>query len=106
MHGIIYDRGQELPTPLADEPELGVATIQLENDYNHEKLQRESRVNYGKQVTISHSAKVYFIGRVADTDMEIVNNAVDDCWEAKYKTSARKHQRRVTYTWRSGAGRR
>jgi len=106
MHGIIYDRGQELPTPLAGEPELGVATIHLENDYNHEKLQRESRVNYGKRVTISHNAKVYFIGRVADTDMEIVNNAVNDCWEAKYKISARKHQRRVTYTWRGGAERR
>lgn len=82
-----------MPKLLVHEPRLGVAPIRLEKDHAEERLDRTSRVNYNKLVTVEHTVKVYFIGRVVKTDMDIVNNAVDDCWEAKHKISARKHHR-------------
>ncbi|KAK8058705.1 hypothetical protein PG994_009153 [Apiospora phragmitis] len=55
----------------------------------HEKLVKQSRVNYSKLVTIEHNVEVQFIGSITEGDFAIVTQAVDDCWNKKNRHSTR-----------------
>lgn len=68
---------------LDGEPKLGFPTIRMRLSVEGERLQRESRVNYSKIVTVEHNVKVRFIGYVTDDDYELVVDAVNKCWEQK-----------------------
>jgi hypothetical protein len=96
-HGIAYQYGGKA-RPLNGEPRLGYEPIRIELDWPTEKIAKESRVNYSKLLTIEHNVKVFFIGRVYSGDFEIVQQAVDSCWEDKnrhagYRAKAKGHRR-------------
>ncbi|KAK4227063.1 hypothetical protein QBC38DRAFT_364942 [Podospora fimiseda] len=87
-HGIVYQVGNR-PFRLHMEPELGFPPARVELFERTEKLDKESRVNYSKLVTIEHNYRVFFIGRIHPGDfVNIVSPAVDTCWGKK-----RRHHR-------------
>jgi len=65
--------------------------------YQTEKLAKESRVNYSKLVTVEHNIRVFFIGRIASEDFDIVTHAVNECWRVKLhrpgETTSRKSRK-------------
>jgi hypothetical protein len=72
---------------LKHEPRLGFEPVALKMHSSvHEKLAKESRVNYSKLVTIEHNVKVFFIGNIASGDLRIVKDAVDRCWQHKMQS--------------------
>ncbi len=72
------------PSKLLDgEPKLGFPPVKMKMDAHDEKLARESRVNYSTLVTIQHNVKVFFIGKIVQSDLPIVSDAVDKCWKEK-----------------------
>lgn len=82
-HGIVYASGTR-PRMMPGEPDLGFEPVRLELTERTEKLDKESRVNYAKLVTIEHNYRVFFIGRIATSDFHnIVTPAVDYCWQNK-----------------------
>ncbi|KAK0674058.1 hypothetical protein QBC41DRAFT_352197 [Cercophora samala] len=84
-HGIVYASGTR-PRQLPGEPDLGFEPVRLELTELTEKLDKESRVNYAKLVTIEHNYRVFFIGRIASSDfINIVTPAVDYCWNNKHR---------------------
>ncbi|ROW06213.1 hypothetical protein VMCG_04552 [Cytospora schulzeri] len=82
-HGIVCEQGRP-PMPLANEPPLGFSPIHVRMAASNEHISGPSRVNYSKLVTVEHNVKVFFIGRVVDEDLAIVQSAVNECWNAKY----------------------
>ncbi|KKY30539.1 hypothetical protein UCDDA912_g09520 [Diaporthe ampelina] len=80
-HGIVFEKGQQ-PIRLANEPSLGFGPICMEMNTG-EHISEESRVNYSKLVTVEHNVKVLFVGRVLYDDWPTVQQAVDECWDAK-----------------------
>ncbi|KAK8003700.1 Translation initiation factor RLI1 [Apiospora arundinis] len=87
-HGIIYSQGRQ-PMLLKGERDLGYRPVSCEMN-PHETLVKESRVNYSKLTTIEHNVEVQFIGNISATDFEIVQHAVDDCWQKKKRHSTRE----------------
>jgi hypothetical protein len=87
-HGIIYQRGKS-PHTVKGEPKLGFRPVAVDMTEVGEKLARESRVIYGKLVTIEHNVKVLFIGRIVSKDYEVVRTAVEQCWQSKNKRAAK-----------------
>jgi len=82
-HGIVYQTGNR-PFRLHGEPELGFQPARVELFERAEKLDKESRVNYSKLVTVEHNYRVFFIGRIHPRDFsDIVGPAVDICWDKK-----------------------
>ncbi|KAH7141230.1 hypothetical protein B0J13DRAFT_526478 [Dactylonectria estremocensis] len=81
-HGMIYEKGHKSKL-LSGEPKLGFAPVKVELHQDGEKLSRESRVNYSKLITVEHNVKVFFIGRIAAADYDLVADAVNRCWEEK-----------------------
>ncbi|KAH7152906.1 hypothetical protein EDB81DRAFT_931265 [Dactylonectria macrodidyma] len=81
-HGMIYEKGHKSKL-LSGEPKLGFAPVKVEIHQDGEKLSRESRVNYSKLITVEHNVKVFFIGRIAASDYDLVADAVNRCWEEK-----------------------
>ena len=81
-HGVIYEQGKK-PKLQSGEPSLGFRSVRSKLTVEYEKLSPESRVNYSKFVTVEHNVKVFFIGHVISEDLEIVSNAVNECWERK-----------------------
>ncbi|KAI0598153.1 hypothetical protein F4775DRAFT_601592 [Biscogniauxia sp. FL1348] len=88
-HGIIYSAKYK-PKPLKGEPPLGFAPVALNLYAEGEKLAKESRVNYSKLVTIEHNVKVYFIGSIIRSHFDIVQDAVNECWDKKMHRSSKK----------------
>ncbi len=68
---------------LRGEPELRFPPIRMVMDCPTEKLDKESRVAYSKFVTVEYSVKIFSIGRVVPEDFEIVEEAVNICWNEK-----------------------
>lgn len=66
-----------------------------------EHISEESRVNYSKLVTVEHNVKVLFVGRILYEDWPIVQQAVDDCWEAKKSHPGGGHGHRSSHQKRS-----
>ncbi|KAI1164336.1 hypothetical protein F5B18DRAFT_650815 [Nemania serpens] len=91
-HGIVFEVGQN-PRQLRNEPDLGFDPVPLDIYAEGEKLAKESRVNYSKLVTIEHNVKVFFIGRIPYPDFEMVQYAVNKCWEDKMHKSSKKSRR-------------
>ncbi|KAH7121586.1 hypothetical protein EDB81DRAFT_952291 [Dactylonectria macrodidyma] len=81
-HGIIFEKGHKAKL-LSGEPKLGFAPVKAEIYQDGEGIRRESRINYSKLITVEHNVKVFFIGRVAAADYDIVADAVNQCWEEK-----------------------
>lgn len=80
-HGIVYEKGQQ-PIRLQNEPTLRFDPICMEMNPG-EHISEESRVNYSKLVTVEHNVKVLFVGRIFYDHWPIVQEAVDECWDAK-----------------------
>jgi hypothetical protein len=80
-HGIVFERGQQ-PIRLQNEPALRFDPICMEMNPG-EHISEESRVNYSKLVTVEHNVKVLFVGRILYDDWPVVQQAVDECWDAK-----------------------
>lgn len=80
-HGIVFEKGQQ-PVRLPNEPALRFDPICMEMNPG-EHISEESRVNYSKLVTVEHNVKVLFVGRILYDDWHIVQQAVDECWDAK-----------------------
>jgi hypothetical protein len=77
-HGQAYDDRSSRPPRLLDgEPELGVApiAIKIDKDQDHEKIEKNSRINYSKFVSIEHNFPVLFIGRVKSADENTMSRA-------------------------------
>lgn len=91
-HGIVYEEGQK-PRLLKNEPDLGFDPVPLQIYAEGERLAKESRVNYSKLVTIEHNVKVFFIGRIPPPDFEMVQYAVNRCWDEKMHKSSKKSRR-------------
>ncbi len=73
------------------EPKLGFKAVCLQIDNQEEKLAWQSRINYSKLVTIEHNVKVFFIGRIMQSDfLTIVSPAVDRCWEEKIRSKNKR----------------
>ncbi|KAM4061241.1 hypothetical protein HRG_009881 [Hirsutella rhossiliensis] len=81
-HGVIHERGHKARL-LDGEPKLGFAPVRVEMTEEGEKLSKESRVNYSKLVTVEHNVKVFFIGSVVASDWDLVQEAVNRCWNEK-----------------------
>ncbi|KAH8175899.1 hypothetical protein LIA77_04317 [Sarocladium implicatum] len=81
-HGIVYVKGQK-PKLLESEPKLGFPPIKVELSVEGEKLDRTSRINYSKLVTVEHNVRVMFIGSVVADDWPSVQDAIDQCWAQK-----------------------
>lgn len=91
-HGIVYEAGQR-PRQVEGEPRLGFQAVQIHLTEDGERLSRESRVNYSKLVTIEHNVSVFFIGYVAQNSWQIVEEAVNQCWDQKVHHRHPKHER-------------
>jgi hypothetical protein len=89
-HGIVYQSGQKI-RKIDGEPDLGFVPIQVHIKEDGEKISKESRVNYSKLVTVEHNVRVLFIGSVAHDSWEIVNDAVNQCWDQKVHHRKQKH---------------
>ncbi|KAG6355869.1 hypothetical protein INS49_015253 [Diaporthe citri] len=104
-HGIVFEKGQQ-PVRLPNEPVLRFEPICMEMNPG-EHISEESRVNYSKLVTVEHNVKVLFVGRILYDDWPIVQQAVDDCWDAKKShpggtgTSGHGHSHRSGHRKRS-----
>ncbi|KAK3325340.1 hypothetical protein B0H66DRAFT_119375 [Apodospora peruviana] len=92
-HGIIYSEGSK-PKLLQGEPKLGFSPVRMNLDYPSERLAMESRVNYSKLITVEHNLKVFFIGRIASSHLNIVADAVDECWSYKNKIQKDRDNRK------------
>jgi hypothetical protein len=90
-HGIVYQRGHS-PHLLSGEPELGFPPVCAEITEEGERISKESRVNYSKLTSVEHNCRVLFIGYIVPDDFEIVQDAVNTCWEAM--THHRRRHRR------------
>ncbi|KAK9442443.1 hypothetical protein VB005_03503 [Metarhizium brunneum] len=91
-HGIVYEAGQR-PRQVEGEPRLGFQAVQVHLTEDGERLSRESRVNYSKLVTIEHNVSVFFIGSVAQNSWQIVEEAVNQCWDQKVHHRHPRHER-------------
>ncbi|KAK2045331.1 hypothetical protein LZ31DRAFT_253945 [Colletotrichum somersetense] len=80
-HGMVYHNKPH--RPLQNEPELGFAPVRARLTVDGEKLDKASRVNYSKLVTIEHNVKVFFIGHISPEALDDFADAVDTCWERK-----------------------
>jgi hypothetical protein len=90
-HGIVYQRGHT-PHLLPGEPDLGFAPVCAEITEEGERISKESRVNYSKLTSVEHNCRVLFIGYIGPKYFEIVQDAVNTCWEAM--THHRRRHRR------------
>lgn len=86
-HGIVYEHGHK-PHMVSGEPKLGFPPVQATITEDGERLSKESRVNYSKLVTIEHNIRVFFIGSIMPNSLDIIKEAVNDCWYQK------NHQRK------------
>ncbi|KAJ6442250.1 integral membrane protein (Ytp1) [Purpureocillium lavendulum] len=88
-HGIVYERGHKA-RPLDKEPPLGFPPVKVQMHEEGERLSKESRVNYSKLVTVEHNVKVFFIGSIVGDDWDLVQEAVNQCWEQKNRHKKRR----------------
>ena len=89
-HGAVFPAGGK-PKFFPAEPPLGFQPVALQIDIPSEKLAWQSRINYSKLITVEHNVKVFFIGRIWQTDFnDIVTAAVDKCWEDKIRQTRKK----------------
>lgn len=91
QHGIIHS-SQDAPQVLVGEPQLGFAPVPVVM-YGLERLSIESRIHYAKLQTISHNARVIFIGLIEAGYFGIVLEAVDQCWSTRHKSSRHRNRR-------------
>ncbi|OBR03884.1 hypothetical protein CH63R_13011 [Colletotrichum higginsianum IMI 349063] len=89
-HGMVYHNKPHRLLP--NEPELGFPAVRAKLTVEGEKLDKASRVNYSKLVTIEHNVKVFFIGYISPERMDDFAGAVDACWESK--THSHRRSRR------------
>ena len=98
QHGMIYlnqaqlypqHQAKQYPPQLPNEPELGFPPVRIVIDARNETISEESRVNYSKLINVEHNVKVFFIGRIFEEDSDIVFDAVDKCWDRKFKKQRR-----------------
>ncbi|TKW51343.1 hypothetical protein CTA1_10692 [Colletotrichum tanaceti] len=89
-HGMVYHNKPHRLLP--NEPELGFPAVRAKLTVEGEKLDKASRVNYSKLVTIEHNVKVFFIGYISPERMDEFADAVDACWESK--THSHRRSRR------------
>ncbi|KAL1896992.1 hypothetical protein Cpir12675_002517 [Ceratocystis pirilliformis] len=81
-HGIVVQCGKKAK-PAAGEPTLGFPPIRVQIRAHGERLTRESRINYSKLVTVEHNVKVFFVGSILTEDADLLQDAVNQCWERK-----------------------
>ncbi|PHH49194.1 hypothetical protein CFIMG_006741RA [Ceratocystis fimbriata CBS 114723] len=81
-HGIVVQCGKKAK-PAAGEPTLGFPPIRVQIRAHGERLTRESRINYSKLVTVEHNVKVFFVGSILAEDADLLQDAVNQCWERK-----------------------
>ncbi|TDZ21641.1 hypothetical protein Cob_v005594 [Colletotrichum orbiculare MAFF 240422] len=90
-HGIIVGLNQSA-RKVKNEPSLGFDPIRANIFVEGEKLQKESRINYSKLMTVEHNVKVFTIGHIVDEDLDNLEMAVNHCWEQKSRSKRhRKH---------------
>lgn len=90
-HGIVYALGSR-PQKLKNEPDLGFPPVRMSLEVEGEKLAHTSRVNYSKFQTIEHNAKVFFIGRLVQSDLEIFMDGIESCWTRKNRGRHHRHR--------------
>ena len=75
------------PKRLSDESKLSKESIQVISKNPRDKLEADSRVNYGKIYTVEHNVKVLFIGKLAKESERTFMTDFDATWENKPKIS-------------------
>jgi hypothetical protein len=73
-HSIVFT-GRESPKPLQGEDGM-LASIRVVPTHRGDKLQRESRINFGKVYTVEHNCKVYDFGDVHPDYVDVLSA----CW--------------------------
>ena len=86
VHGIIYSQGEE-PQLLQGEARLGVDHVCMVPDNRTEKLDPASRINYSKVYPIEHNFPVKLIGRVLDSDLVKMREAIETIRHEAYATT-------------------
>lgn len=97
VHGMIYGSNEKKPPkPPKDEPILGFPPVRMTIIASGEKLDKTSRVNYSKLVTVEHNLRVFFIGRLERHYFTMARDAADVCWNRKQRDpkNNRKHGRK------------
>jgi hypothetical protein len=73
------------PRRLPDESKLSKDSIQVTSKSPRDKLEADSRVNYGKIYTVEHNVKVLFIGKLAKESERTFMADFDATWNNKPK---------------------
>lgn len=87
-HAIVYMNNAK-PKRLKDESKLSKNAIQVISKNPRDKLEVDSRVNYGKIYTVEHNVKVLFIGKLAEESERTFMTDFDATWHDKPKISYR-----------------
>jgi len=93
-HAIVYMNNAR-PKRLSDESKLSKESIQVISKNPRDKLEVDSRVNYGKIYTVEHNVKVLFIGKLAKESERTFMTDFDATWNNKPK---------ISYWWRLLSG--
>lgn len=77
----MYEVGRS-PRRVDGEPRLGFPPLQVCLTEEGEWLHKESRINYSKLVTVEHNVRVFFIGSIVQDNWQIIEDAVNQCWDS------------------------
>ncbi|OQN98505.1 hypothetical protein B0A48_15766 [Cryoendolithus antarcticus] len=86
QYGIIYT-GDTVPKTSAAEIEMQPLPVKVKPDDSEFRLQRSTRINYGKVHNIEHSAKVLPFGRVADGSRDHLLRQFANVWSTQLGVS-------------------
>ena len=75
------------PKRMKDESKLSKDAIRVISRNPRDKLEADSRVNYGKIYTVEHNVKVLFIGKLAKESERTFMTDFDATWNNKPKIS-------------------
>lgn len=81
-HAIVYV-GREPPEILECESSALMRPIEVAGHSPRDRLDRESRINYGKIYTVEHNVNVRFFGRVAESSKKNFFEDFDMVWSRK-----------------------
>jgi hypothetical protein len=81
-HAVIYT-GPHPPILSKGEPPLLLRSVRVIPKTPRDKLEKESRINYGKISTVEHNVKAHFIGQIADSSHHSFISDFDATWFKK-----------------------
>lgn len=65
------------------EPNSGLHPVKMVSTIQDERLAQEPRINYSRPMFIEHNAKVFFIGHIAEGDLDTFQCVIEKAWATK-----------------------